>query len=365
MPHKVNIRDLEDILEAILVADGCRDDEAQIVAEHLVEANLCGHDSHGVVRIGRYHEWLNNGKLVANSRLTPLMQTDTFAHFDGNCGMGQWLAKETTSLGIQMAKTKGSGIVAMKRAGHVGRVGRYAEQACREGIISIHIVNVAGSRLVAPFGSSQRALSTAPIAIGVPNTEGDDFILDFATSLVAEGKALVSARGGAPLPNDALITEDGHLSGNPEVLYGESLNSKVPNPRVGSGALRTMGEHKGSGLAMACELIAGALTGAGANGPTDHTFGNGMLSIFINPEYFGDQQGFIAEVAQYIDYVQQSTPAQGIDKVLIPGDKERMLSSKYRQNGITLPNGVVEDILSIASALNIDTNYFSESMNLV
>ena len=345
---------LSELLAAILQADGCNAGEARIVADHLVEASLRGHDSHGVIRILRYHQWLGTGRIKANMALKTISDTGSMVHLDGQDGMGQRLAVEATELAIARAKEHGLAMVALRRAGHVGRLGAYAEQACAAGLVSIHFVNVAGSRLVAPFGAAGRAISTAPIAIGVPHGDGDDFVLDFATSLVAEGKALVAGQGGKPLPVDALIGGDGQRTSDPHALYGETLDSRVPDPRAGHGALRTMGDHKGSGLALACELLAGAMTGNGTNGPTDHPFGNGMLSILIRPASLDDLGGFGREVSDYIAYVRDLPAEAGVDRVRIPGDPERERHAHRRQNGLPLPGPVAAGIAEIATQLGLE-----------
>jgi len=342
---------LTDALRAILVADGCAEDEADAVAVHLVEASLSGHDSHGVIRISRYHQWLGTGQIKARQPLKTLLDSGTLIQLDGQDGMGQWLAREATAMAIDRAREHGTAIVALRRAGHFGRLGAYAEQCCAAGMVSIQFANVAGSRLVAPFGSAGRCISTAPVAVGVPNGKGDDFILDFATSMVAEGKALVAGQGGKPLPGDALVDGDGALTGDPRALYGDSLDTPVPNPRHGPGALRAMGDHKGSGLALACELLAGALTGNGTNGATDHPFGNGLLMIVVDPARLDDRGGFAREVADYIDFVRASPPARGVGHVLVPGDKERATRAARRRDGLPLPPPVFDAILALARAL--------------
>src|SRR5262249_51209684 len=150
------------------------------------------------------------------------------------------------------------------------------------GLVSVHFVNVAGSVLVAPFGGSERRLSTAPFCVGVPRGAAPPLILDFATSVVAEGKVLVASQGGKRIPADALSTRDGQLSCDPRVLYGEFTATGPRDTAKGEGALRAFGAHKGSGLAFMCELLGGSLTGMTATGE-GRPFGNGMLSLYIDP----------------------------------------------------------------------------------
>ncbi|MEM8664782.1 MAG: Ldh family oxidoreductase [Pseudomonadota bacterium] len=347
---------MEGLLEAIMKGGGCTDTEAAETARHLVGANLSGHDSHGIVRIVRYHSWLRDGTLNPGRPLDPVLDTSTLIQFDGQRGIGQHLCFEATRVGIERAREHGSAIVALRRAGHIGRLGHYAEHAAAEGLVSVQFCNVARSQIVAPFGAAERTMSTNPVAIGIPHGEGggDPFILDFATAYVAEGKALVAATGGKPLPSDALVTADGRITSDPDALYGPSATTPLPDPSQGSGALRTMGEHKGSGLALACELLAGALTGNGTNA-SDRVFGNGWLAIFLDPGRLDDTSGFATEVAAYVAKVRGARPAAGVDKVKIPGDVERATKAARLAEGIPLSSRLLDAIFGVAEELQLGT----------
>ena len=216
-------------VEAIFRAAGCAEAEAVRVADHLVGANLRGHDSHGVVRVPRYVEWLGLGYVHAGKTVETVTDGGSFVLLDGGFGLGQTVAQQAAELGIARAVETGACIVALRNAGHVGRIGDYAEMAIARGLISVHFVNVAGSVLVAPFGGTDRRFSTAPFCVGVP-LDGEPLVLDFATSRVAEGKVLVASNGGKPLPADALIEPDGTLSGDPHTLYGEYPPVGPPPP---------------------------------------------------------------------------------------------------------------------------------------
>ena len=157
-------------------------------------------------------------------------------------------------------------MVALRNAGHIGRVGDWAEMAAAAGLVSVHFVNASGSVLVAPFGGTERRLSTAPFCVGVPRPGQPPVVLDFATSVVAEGKVLVASQGGKKLPDNALIGLDGKMSTDPRVLYGEYTPTGPRQHRQGTGAIRAFGDHKGSGLALMCELLGGSLTGMKATG---------------------------------------------------------------------------------------------------
>jgi uncharacterized oxidoreductase len=340
---------LADRLAAILRARGCGAPEARVVADHLVEANLTGHDSHGVIRVLRYDEWLRTGRLRPGRELRLVAEAGALRQWDGGDGMGQALAREAVADGVARAREMGLAAFSLRRAGHVGRLGAYAEQAAEAGIVSVMFCNVAGSRLVAPFGAAGRAASTAPVAIGVPNPGGAPFILDFATSAVAEGKALVAATGGAPLAEDALLDAEGRPTRDPAALYGETVAAPAPDPRAGPGALRPFGGHKGSGLMLACELLAGALTGNGTNGGRENRFGNGLLAFLIDPARLDDAPAAAEEVATYLAHIRGAAPAPGTQAVLAPGDRERRMRAERGAAGIELPRAVHDAIEALAA----------------
>lgn len=346
---------LNAVVGEIFKRAGCAAEEADAVASNLVEANLTGHDSHGVIRTLRYVNWVDEGLMRPGQELRVVRETPVMAALDAQMGFGQTAAPKAVAIGIEKAKAMGVSVVTLKNAGHVGRVGAWAEQAAAAGLVSIHFVNARGSVLVAPFGGRERRFSTAPFAVGVPQPEGPPYILDFATSIVAEGKVLVTAKGGKPLPEGALIDESGELTEDPSALYGDASPEAPPNHRNGTGAIRAMGEHKGSGLALMCELLGGGLTGNGAAGPPDgRTFANGMLSIYLTPDVFAEEDDFFAaEVRQYVDFVKGAAPAAGADEVLVPGEPERRRMAERKADGVPLPDDTWASILEAAEKVGL------------
>jgi len=273
--------------------------------------------------------------------------------YEGHAGFGQTLARQSTAAGIKKAQQHGVALVGLRNAGHVGRIGAWAEQACRAGVISVHFVNVVGATLVAPFGGAGRRMSTNPISIGIPNPGGDDFLLDFATSRVAEGKVLVAQKAGKSVDENCLVDGEGRATGDPVALYGVVAEGEVPNPRLGSGALTPMGEHKGSGLSLACELLAGAITGSGTSGPGGQVH-NGMLSIFVDPVVMDDGHEWSSTVREYIDYVRACPPTDHSKSVLIPGDPERLARAQRTKKGIPLDEQSFGDMVRAAGRYGIN-----------
>jgi len=333
---------------------GCSAEESARIGRRLVMANLTGHDSHGVIRIPRYVQWMQDGTLVPGQTIEIVTESESFAVVDGRHGFGQSVGTQAVALGIDKAKANGVAIVALRNAGHLGRIGDWAEMAVEAGLVSIHFVNVAGSLLVAPFGGAERRMSTNPICIGVPLDDGPPLILDFATAMVAEGKVLVAASGGKALPPGSLIGPDGALSTDPRALYGDGDIHDPQGGRLGQGAIRAMGEHKGSGLALMCEMLAGALTGSGCAGPAERTIANGMLSIYLSREAFAGNSDFGAEARAYLDFFTGARPAERDGEVLVPGEPERRRRAARERDGLELSDQAWSDILTTATSLGLN-----------
>lgn len=357
-PARVSADGMTALGTQIFVAAGASQDEALAISLNLVNSNLSGHDSHGVVRIPRYLMWESTDNLKFGQHADVVTDGDAFAIIDGNKGFGQVVGKQAVDIGIEKAKQNGLAIIALRRAGHLGRIGRWAEEACAAGLVSIHFVNVSQSNLVAPFGAADRRISTAPVTIGVPNPSGDDFVLDFATSKVAEGKVMVALRGGKPVPEGALIDGDGKPTIDPKAMYGDLKPGDVADPRAGAGALLTMGDHKGSGLALACELLAGALTGSGTTGPGKKTH-NGMFSVYLKPEILDDGHGIANSVRDYIDFVKSARPRDPNQPVMIPGDPERKSRADRTANGFDIAEAAWKSILDAGEDLGLNRGQMS------
>ena len=349
----VQVDPLKTIISTTFIKLGCSNVEATRIAERLAGANLRGHDSHGVIRAPRYANYIEEGRQIPNVTIDIKIENETLAVIDGKFGFGQTVGEQAVDIGIKKALKNGVAITALQNAGHLGRIGDWAERAAEKGLVSIHMVNVRGSLIVAPFGGIDRRMSTSPFCAGIPLDNGDDpIILDMATSVVAEGKALVALKGGKPLPEDAIVTEDGKITGDPKPLYGDTKQGMFPNPNEGSGALRAFGDHKGSGLNFLMEMMAGALTGSGCAGTVNETkrrFCNGMFSIFLSPEAFGhSDDSFVSEVRAYVEFLKSSRPTEPRGAVLIPGEKERQVMTDRLNNGVPLANEAWKDILNAA-----------------
>ena len=352
----IPVATLQSFIGDIFTTAGTSREEAGRIAHHLIGANLTGHDSHGVIRVPRYVLWLQQGAVKAGGKLEIVKESDSHAVVDGGYGFGQTIGPLAVDLGIAKARAAGMAVIALRNSGHIGRIGDWAERAAAAGLVSLHFVNVAMGELVAPFGGVDRRFSTNPMCVGAPQPGGDPLILDFATSTVAEGKVLVASNGGKPVPPGALIDPDGTLSTNPESLYGPIAGTSTRDSSQGAGALRAFGEHKGSGIAFMCEILAGCLTGGPTSGPIPGgkrgRIANGMLSIYLDPGHFGGAH-FAEAAREYALYVKASRPATPGGEVLVPGEPESRTREQRRRDGIPLQAGTWAAILETAKGLGL------------
>ena len=347
---------LQRFIGGIFAAAGCADAEAERTTRHLLSANLTGHDSHGIIRVPRYVQWLQDELVFAGRAISVVTETPTHAVVDGNKGLGQTVGEQAVDLGIGKAKAAGLSVVALRNAGHIGRIGGWAERAVEAGLVSIHFVNVGNGEIVAPFGGVQRRFGTNPICVGIPQPGGPPLLLDLATSIVAEGKVLVASNGGKPIPADALITADGRLSADPAEFYGPIEGTHVRDPGNGTGALRAFGDHKGSGIAFMCEILAGCLCGSPTAGPLPggqrRGVVNGMLSIYLDPGHFG-AAGFAQTASDFAAYVRDCQPIDPAEPVMVPGQKEALTRAERLRDGVPLQAETWSAIKATGASLGV------------
>jgi uncharacterized oxidoreductase len=325
-------QELEARVGAILRAAGSSAAEARTVAANLVLANLSGHDSHGVGMVPRYVDAVLEGGLKPNTAAQVTLDAGALLSVEGGRGYGQVVGEQAMQLAIERAKSLGSCILALAHAHHLGRIGHFAEMAVAQGLVSVHFVNVLSRPVVAPFQGGDGRFGTNPCCIGVPLAGREPFVLDFATSRVAQGKMRVAHNEGRRIEPGTLIDEDGRPTTDPGVVV-------VQQPRGGFGALMPFGEHKGYGMAVACELLGGALTGSGTwHRPADAARAvlNGMFTVLVDPVKLGTANAFAQEALAFVDWLRQSPAAAGTDGVLLAGEPERAARAERARDGIAI-----------------------------
>ena len=341
---------LQTHVASILAAAGSTLAEAGKVAANLVLANLSGHDSHGVGMLPRYVEAVLEGGLQPNTGAKVTLDIGTMLALDGQRGYGQVVGEQAMQLGIERARQHGSCIMALGNAHHLGRIGQFAEMAVAQGLVSLHFVNVLSRPIVAPWGGADGRFGTNPCCIGVPLQGREPFVLDFATSRVAQGKMRVAHNKGVQVEPGTLIDEHGRPTNDPGVVV-------VPQSNGLFGALMTFGEHKGYGMAVACELLGGALTGGGTwhreTDPAVRAVLNGMLTILIDPSRLGTQANFEDEALAFVDWLQAGPVAPGFDAVQLAGDPERAKRVQRRVDGISVDTQTWQEIVAAGRKVGV------------
>lgn len=330
----------------VLTGFGCNREEAEIVASHLVDANLTGHDSHGIGMLPLYGEQILDGNLVPNQQ--PLLNepVGAISVVDARRGFGHRMALMALDHAMQSVPEHKVAILAMRNSGHVSRVGTYSEYCAARGYVSIHMVNVVGhAPIVAPYGSREAGFSTNPISMAMPVNGQAKPLLDIATSTVAFGKVRVASNKGETMQPGCLVDEQG-------------LETLDPDPMATSriGALSAFGAHKGSGLGIFVELLAGALGSTETVASMEHLphgVINNMFSIIIDPSAFDSEEAVASRTMDFYNFIKDKQAAVGTDSVLLPGEPEVLNRQKRTVNGIPVDDETVRQIVDIATRFNL------------
>ena len=337
---------LTDYVARIFTAAGTPEADATLVASHLVDANLMGHDSHGVIRVERYVRDMQGGRIVPGQPVRVERETETTAVIDGGWNFGQVVAERTMAIAIEKARAYGVGIAVAHQCGHVGRVGAYGEQAAAEGMIGIAMVNNhGGGQVMAPPGGRERRLSPNPIVVAFPTPDADaPFLLDMTTSVVAEGKVRLARNRGDQLHEGWVVDAEGRPSTDPAAYYGPPAGAILP--------LGGDSAHKGFGLALVVEALAGALSPAGTSRAGGPSGGNGLFTIAIDIAHFRPVGEFASTFGALIDYVQSPPLAAGFDRIVIPGEPERWARAA-RSEGVEVDDETWRQIQETAAGVGV------------
>lgn len=337
--ERVDFRHLRDAVEALFRAVGTPHDIASTVGEVLVNANLAGYDSHGVLHVPRYLEQAAGGTVVADARPVVLKEGGGSALLDAARGWGAYGARESMSLAVKKARANGVGVVSLANSRHIGRLGQYVEDAAADGMISMVSFGegAPGRHLAAPFGSTRRALSTNPVAFGVPTGDDAPFVLDYATTGIANAKAWVLHDQGKPLPPGCALDKNG-------------IGTTDPAAYLDGGSLVIFGGHKGYALSLLTCLL------GGLNGAFDlaaHSMG-GPFFLALDVNAFQPILDYQRAVRDFLDAMRALPPAPGFDRVLVPGDYERQCRKERREYGIPLPQVVRAELGGWARQLGLN-----------
>jgi uncharacterized oxidoreductase len=336
---------LEAFATRLLVAAGAPEEEAAIVAGALIRANLAGHDSHGVLRLEQYCRLMRDGLIVPGAPSRIVAETPGTVVLDGGWGFGQVVAQRATQMAISKARAQGVGVAGTRHANHLGRLGDYPAMAAAQGMAAIAAVNNhGGGAWVAPWGGREGRLSTNPIAIATPGPERP-IILDITTSVVAEGKIRVKRNRDEPMPAGWALNAAGEPTTNPHDLY-----------RTPRGAILPFGGeagHKGFGLSLMVDILAGALTGAGCSQEGAPRMGNALFLIAIDIAAMTPLSAFGEQVQALIDWVRSSALAPGFDAIRFPGEPEAEIEARRQVEGIPVDDETWRQITDFARTLGV------------
>jgi len=335
---------LKELVAAIFAAAGCPAAEAGRIAHYLVEANLVGHDSHGVIRVSSYLEWLRDGRVVAGQAPAVLFETASVVILDGRMGFGQVMGEEAMRRGIDRCRGQGLAAVALRNSGHLGRIGDWALMAADAGLVSLHFVNTSGGGiLVAPSGGSQRRLSANPIAAAVPRPGKAPLLLDMSTCAIAEGKIRVALNRGESVPEGCLLDGEGAPTVDPRRFYA--------NP---PGAILPIGGHKGYGLGIIAEVLAGALTGGSCSDPANAgRVVNNMLALLLDPGLFREQGEMAAELDRFEAWVKSAALSTPDGEILMPGEPEERWKARRLVEGVEIDGRTWEQLAAAAASVGV------------
>jgi L-2-hydroxycarboxylate dehydrogenase (NAD+) len=337
--------ELERFAAETIAAVGSSDAEADIVARCLVGADLRGIHSHGVIRLGVYVRTVQQGGIVPDADMRWLRNFGSVAILDGASGYGQTALVKAMDKAEELSDEFGQATITIHHATHYGAGAFWAEMAAERGLVSLLVTST--GPCVAPFGSKDGIFGTNPITLGTPAPGGDPIIADMATSVVAYGKIMAHHSDGLGIPDDWALDGDGRPTTDAAVAL--------------DGALRTFGEHKGSGLAFFVEVLAGAFSDSrfsyealDINKHPSSKLRVGHTLMTWKPEVFRGDDRYLDRVGDLAEKVRSAAPAEGFDRVRLPGEVEFDRMAQLRREGVVLPGKVPDELGALATEFGID-----------
>jgi hydroxycarboxylate dehydrogenase B len=346
---QVQASELREIGTRIFDALGCPHQESEWVSESLVNSNLRGYDSHGVIRVAQYVQNLRAGQVKPGAPFQIVKETTAMAVVDGQWGWGQVVARKAMELAIRKARSNGVGTVAVRNSQHVARLGEYPALAVSYRMVGMAVINNGGTQAaekVAPWGGIDPKLAANPIAWAAPSGHEWPIVVDMTTSVIPEGKVRLANYKGQKLPEGCFVDADGDPSTDPKAFYGPPQGALLP---LGGGA-----GHKGYGLNLMTELLGGCLSGTGCVGERQEQGSSGLFFQAFNIENFVPYDRFVDRVVKLESWIKSSRRARGVDEILIPGEAAHRELGRRLRDGIPLDDAVWEEIRRIARELGID-----------
>lgn len=334
----------------LLKAAGASEEEASIVATALVDANLAGVDSHGVFPyLISYVHAMQKKIIRTGTRFEIVKETPCTALLNGNWGFGQVICTKAMQLAIRKAKKNGVAAIGIFNCNSIGRLAYFANMATRNGMIGFITSN--SDPNVAPYGGRKAVLSTNPISYSIPAGQEKPIVVDFATSVVSEGKIRAALYEGKTFPANWIIDSRGRPSRNPADLYDPPL----PPERVKmAGAILTAGGYKGYGLSLVVEALAGGLTGSGCDGEVTSSLTNGVFITVLRIANFVSTKQFTKRIDRLIRCVKSSPVAFGVSEILIPGERSYKEARKRSKSGVPISEKAWGSLIDVCREYGLD-----------
>ena len=344
---------LRQLMHDIFATSGVPDEERAIVVDTLIEASLCGYDSHGVMRIPMFYKGTRDGDMDPRAELEIVQETAASALIDAHRAYGPVAATRAMELAGQKARESGIGCVSVTGSCDVARLGGYVVPPALAGQIGLIAVNDGGgSPATAPWGGVEAFMSTNPLAAGIPWKDGEPIVIDMSTSVVALGKLYMKAAAGEPAPPGWIIGEDGNMTTDLDAVLGDPQRGAVlPLGGMEAG-------HKGFGLSLLIDILCGALSGGGCStGQSWEINLNCIFALAIDPGRFASASVFGDIAARFIDGVKGTRRAPGVDEILIPGERAFRERERRRRDGIPVYRKTLTDIEEILDELGLSGRY--------
>lgn len=328
-------------------AAGVSPTEATEVASSLVESNLRGHESHGVLRVSDYLKALQTGELCSGVEWRVVADTPAVLVADGRRGFGQVLARRLVQSLAEKCRPLGIACGTLKNCGHVGRLAEWVELAARLGFAAMMTVNDNGVlKCVAPPGGLEARISTNPLGLAVP-TSGEPLVLDLSTSVVANGKVKARLLAGEPCPSGWLQDANGHPTTDPTSRFSQNPGTLLPLGGDAHG-------YKGFGLGLLLDVLVGGLSGGWCPPAGPEEVGtNNVLLVLWDPARFGGTTHFLGEADKLIEYVRTTPRKPGVDQITLPGDRSAAIRRERLANGIPLDAGTWTMLCTAAKELGV------------
>ena len=344
----IQARKLRTLVVDLFKAEGVRLGEAELVADQLLESNLVGYDSHGVVRVPRYVKAVQEGEININPRIEVTRQSPSSLTIDGDWGFGQVVAGKALRLAIEGASRQGVCYAGVLNCNDVGRLGAYTTNAAREGFLAIMMVNDGGSNPhVPPWGGRSPLLSTNPIAAAFPREGSEPLGIDLSTSIWAGGKIQVAMKREEEVPDGVIIDSEGRPTNDPEDFFGIPPGAVLP---LGS----PVAGHKGFALGLMVDILAGALSGAGCSGSGGRD-AQGIFLLLMDVDLVSNRDEFNTHVEGLTDAIRSVPVARGFDEIRIPGEGQRSIKRERLDKGIEIEDTTWSELAQIADELGVRT----------